>query len=65
MAPATRMRCPRCGAAMNHHATKVDYAAGQAEPDAVDPAFHGVLQEVHQCPACGNIELRRATEQAR
>ena len=30
------------------------------DPDNVDPVFNGVLQEVHQCPACGNIELRRA-----
>jgi hypothetical protein len=45
---------------MNHHANKVDYAAGHAEPDTVDPIFNGVLQEVHQCPGCGNIELRRA-----
>jgi predicted RNA-binding Zn-ribbon protein involved in translation (DUF1610 family) len=54
------MRCPKCGAEMNHHANKVDYAAGARQPDAVDPAFRGVLQEVHQCPGCGNIELRRA-----
>ena len=61
MTPATRMRCPKCGAEMNHHAHKVDYAAGHADPDHVDPVFNGVLQEVHQCPNCGNIELRRAT----
>ena len=65
MATATRMRCPRCGAEMNHHANKVDYSAGHEDPDAVDAVFNGVLQEVHQCPSCGNIELRRAVEDRR
>ena len=60
MATATRLRCPKCGAEMNHHANKVDYASGHADPDTVDPVFNGVLQEVYQCPNCGNIELRRA-----
>jgi NAD(P)H-dependent FMN reductase/ribosomal protein S27AE len=55
---ATVMSCPKCGAAMNQHATKVDYAAAHQSPAAVDPAFNGVLQEVHQCPNCGNVEMR-------
>jgi uncharacterized protein (DUF983 family) len=59
MTTSTRMRCPRCGAEMNHHASKVDYSAGHDEPGAIDPVFNGVLQEVHQCAVCGNIELRR------
>jgi hypothetical protein len=50
---------------MNHHANKVDYSVGNAESERVDPDFNGVLQEVHQCPNCGYIELRRAAEQAR
>ena len=62
MATATRIRCPRCGAEMNHHANKVDYSAGHADPRAIDPVFSGVLQQVHQCPGCGNIELRRALD---
>ena len=60
-----RMKCPRCGAEMNHHANKVDYSVGLTGSDLVDADFGGVLQEVHQCPDCGNIELRRATEMAR
>ena len=48
-------------AAMNQHASKVDYSAGQHMPEAVDPAFHGVVQEVHQCAGCGNVELRAST----
>ena len=61
-AAAAPLPCPACGAAMNQHATKVDYASGQAQPELVDPAFGGVLQGVHQCPACGTIELQRTTE---
>jgi predicted RNA-binding Zn-ribbon protein involved in translation (DUF1610 family) len=57
---ATAMSCPKCHAAMNQHAMKVDYSAGHRSPSAVDPAFNGVLQEVHQCPNCGNIEMRAA-----
>jgi hypothetical protein len=48
---------------MNHHAYKVDYAAGRDEPGLIDQVFYGALQEVHQCPRCGNVELRRATSQ--
>ena len=59
MPSTNRLRCPGCGAEMNHHANKVDYSAGHDVPDAVDPAFGGEVQEVHQCAACGNIELRR------
>jgi predicted RNA-binding Zn-ribbon protein involved in translation (DUF1610 family) len=64
MATTTRMpmKCPKCEAEMNHHANKVDYSAGHGQPDLTDPDFDGVLQEVHQCPGCGNIELRRATQ---
>jgi NAD(P)H-dependent FMN reductase len=58
---ASAMSCPKCGTAMNQHATKVDYSAAHQMPAAVDPDFQGVLQEVHQCPACGNIQLRAST----
>jgi len=57
---AMALSCPTCGATMNQHATKVDYAAAHQAPAAVDPAFNGVLHEVHQCPACGNVEMRAA-----
>jgi len=57
----TPLVCPQCGMTMNQHATKVDYSAGRQMPAAVDPDFHGVLQEVHQCANCGNIELRPTT----
>ncbi len=48
--------CPECGAVMNHHATKIDYTVD--EPG--DDAFDGVLQEVHTCPNCGRVQMRRA-----
>jgi hypothetical protein len=46
---------------MNYHADKVDYTAALDQPQAIDPALGGVLQEVHTCPNCGNVELRRAS----
>jgi NAD(P)H-dependent FMN reductase len=52
------MPCPNCGAQMNEHATKVDYSSAHQVPASVDPDFDGVIQEVHQCPTCGAIELR-------
>jgi predicted RNA-binding Zn-ribbon protein involved in translation (DUF1610 family) len=58
---AEQMRCPKCGAAMNHHAEKIDYAAALEDPAAADPALGGVLEEVFTCPRCGNIEMRRAS----
>jgi ribosomal protein S27AE len=57
------MICPKCGATMNHHATKVDYAVEDGvENSTLDPAFDGVLEEVHTCPRCGHIELRHASD---
>ena len=61
MAESRRIRCPGCGEEMNRHAEKVDYTAGLAEPQAVDPDLGGVVQELHQCPNCGNIVARRVT----
>src|SRR5262249_51691010 len=48
----TPVQCSVCGTAMNQHAEKVDYSV------AVDPVFNGVVQQIHQCAACGNIEMR-------
>jgi len=45
----TRLQCPRCGAEMNRHAEKLVYAEGAAE----------LLEEIHACPRCGNVESRR------
>ncbi len=55
------MICSNCGIPMNHHAEKIDYAAAMAEPQAMDPDFGGVVEEVHTCPACGYTATRRAS----
>ena len=51
------MNCPGCGAVMNYHADKVDYSVADQRDDL---AFGGTLQEVHTCPNCGKVELRKA-----
>ncbi len=61
--PAEPMTCPKCGIQMNHHADKLDSTstAALAEPDAVNLELGGILNEVHTCPSCKTIEIRRAT----
>jgi len=53
---ARAMTCSACGMPMNQHAQKVDFTSGAT----ADPVFFGTAQEVHQCPRCGNVELRPA-----
>jgi ribosomal protein S27AE len=60
MTEGGKMICPRCGVEMNRHAEKVDYAAGLADPEAVDTDFGGVVEEFHTCPECGQTLSRRA-----
>ena len=50
------MICSKCGATMNCHAEKVDYSL---EDSRDDPVFGGPLEEVHTCPHCGHIQLRK------
>lgn len=45
-------------AEMNHDADKVDYDADDAL--SIDPAFDGVVEEVHTCPNCGYVASRQA-----
>ena len=54
-----RMICPKCGAEMNHHAMKIDYSL--EDSTQIDPAFEGVVEEVHTCTNCGHISLRTVT----
>jgi predicted nucleic-acid-binding Zn-ribbon protein len=61
MPAAKKMLCPKCGAEMNHHADKLDFTTALSEPEAVDPDFGGILEEVHTCPKCKNIEVRRVS----
>lgn len=51
-----RIECPRCGAAMNRHAEKVD--SGGTE--GFDSDLGGVLMEFHTCRACGFVVERPA-----
>jgi len=53
-----KLICPKCGAEMNHHAMKIDYNVDNTS--LIDPAFGGVVDEVHTCPNCGHISLRQA-----
>ncbi|MFL6285627.1 MAG: hypothetical protein ACJ74Q_21025 [Pyrinomonadaceae bacterium] len=49
MIEADRMKCPDCGAEMNHHADKLVY--DDVTDDATDAS--GVILEAHACPNCG------------
>lgn len=53
MTDTTKMNCPRCGSAMNHHAVKIEYDT-EEPPNLV---FEGVLKNVHTCPHCGDVEM--------
>ena len=53
------MTCPRCGAAMNHHAEKLLVPASRAEDAAMDRKLGGILTAVYECPACGTSAWRR------
>ena len=53
-----KMKCPDCGAEMNHHADKLDY--GDAEDGAPSADEGGVLVEAHTCPGCGRSATRPA-----
>lgn len=55
-----KLKCPNCGAEMNHHAEKIDYTAGLKDPRLVDATLGGVLDEYHMCPKCGAGASRRA-----
>ena len=50
--------CPGCGAVMNHHAEKLVDLVDAGEAGRFDLALGGLLEEMHACPACGNVESR-------
>ena len=58
MPETDRMRCPDCGAEMNHHADKLDY--GAAADETSDTAEGGAVIEAHTCPDCGRTATRAA-----
>lgn len=55
-----RMTCLECGAQMNPHAEKPTVPESSAEAARADWALGGIIEEIHQCPACGWVEARRA-----
>lgn len=55
-----KLTCPKCGAAMNHHADKLVAPVDRHAGGDVDPVFGGVIQETHTCPACATVEFRPA-----
>ena len=58
MPEAAKMKCPACGALMNHHADKIDY--GAAVDEGADAEAGGVIIEAHTCPVCGCSASRTA-----
>jgi ribosomal protein S27AE len=57
-----RMRCPRCGAAMNHHADKVLYFNEGDENRSPDSGSGSFIEEIHGCPSCGASASRPAND---
>ena len=58
MPEANKMKCPDCGAEMNHHADKLVQDA--ARDDANESDEGGRILEAHTCPACGHCATRDA-----
>jgi ribosomal protein S27AE len=54
------MICPKCGATMNWHASKLIQGAASRPGLRADPALGGVVLEMHSCPACGQNASRVA-----
>jgi ribosomal protein S27AE len=50
-----KVKCPRCGAEMNHHADKL--LALESEISA-NGAIRSTVMELHSCPACGSSASR-------
>lgn len=52
-----KLKCPVCGVEMNNHAEKISYETHPEADYETDPAFGGVLEEIHTCPECGGVEV--------
>lgn len=57
MGRTEKIRCPKCGALMNHHADKL-VTMTDGDSAAFDPVLNGVVQQTHTCPVCANVEFR-------
>ena len=55
-----KMKCPKCGDEMNHHADKLIYSTEGRDTANIDPTLGGVIEETHNCAGCGFIASRRA-----
>jgi predicted RNA-binding Zn-ribbon protein involved in translation (DUF1610 family) len=53
MPDTNKLTCPDCGAAMNHHAVKIDYGSEELS----NSVFEGLLRSIHACPECGGVEM--------
>jgi ribosomal protein S27AE len=56
MTETDKMKCPDCGAEMNHHADKLVYDAAPGE----ETDEGGRILESHTCPNCGHSATRTA-----
>jgi ribosomal protein S27AE len=61
MPEADKMKCPYCGAEMNHHADKLVYDDAPDEANETDEG--GFILEAHTCPACGHSATREAASE--
>ena len=52
------MRCPRCGAEMNHQANKLVEPLTREEAEA-SVATGGIVLAVFACPHCGYVASQR------
>jgi len=59
MPETEKMKCPDCGAEMNHHADKLVYDAPHDEE--LDDG--GRILEAHTCPDCGCSATRNSSLQ--
>ena len=55
-----KMRCPGCGAEMNHHGDKLVYAADADGHRNIDLGLGESVEEFHSCPKCGAAASRLA-----
>ena len=55
----SKMICPQCGVEMNQHAEKLVDPRNTQEAARVDPALGGLIDEMHSCPKCGEVQTRR------
>jgi ribosomal protein S27AE len=59
MPETDKMKCPDCGAEMNHHADKLVYEAAPGE----ESDEGGVILESHTCPGCGRSATRASASE--